>query len=138
VARFFLKGSGAEAGMRAGAAGAAEAAQLHAHQPARGALAGAGAARRHLLPQRDDLFRQADAVRGSCKRFAPLLREDGLLFAGHSESFLHAADLFRPLGRTVYERADRPMRRHQALTMDPHSSNTAGNRYFDPPSARKR
>lgn len=41
------------------------------------------------------------------KRFAPLLREDGLLFAGHSESFLHAADVFRSLGRTVYERADR-------------------------------
>lgn len=41
------------------------------------------------------------------KNFVPLLREDGLLFAGHSESFLHAADLFRSLGRTVYERADR-------------------------------
>jgi chemotaxis protein methyltransferase CheR len=42
------------------------------------------------------------------KKFAPLLRDDGLLFAGHSESFLHAADVFRSLGRTVYERADRP------------------------------
>jgi len=41
------------------------------------------------------------------KKFFPLLREDGLLFAGHSESFMHAVDLFRPLGRTVYERADR-------------------------------
>ena len=41
------------------------------------------------------------------KKFVPLLREDGLLFAGHSESFLHAVDVFRPLGRTVYERADR-------------------------------
>lgn len=41
------------------------------------------------------------------KKFAPLLREDGLMFAGHSESFLHAADLFRSLGRTVYERAER-------------------------------
>ncbi len=41
------------------------------------------------------------------KRFQPLLRPEGLLFAGHSESFLHAADLFRSLGRTVYERADR-------------------------------
>ncbi|MFC5303353.1 CheR family methyltransferase [Azospira restricta] len=36
-------------------------------------------------------------------RFAPLLQDDGLLFAGHSESFLHAADLFRSLGKTVYE-----------------------------------
>jgi len=41
------------------------------------------------------------------KNYVPLLREDGLLYAGHSESFLHAADLFRSLGRTVYERADR-------------------------------
>lgn len=35
-------------------------------------------------------------------RFVPLLQEDGLLFAGHSESFLHAADLFKSLGKTVY------------------------------------
>lgn len=35
-------------------------------------------------------------------RFAPLLQDDGLLFAGHSESFLHAADIFRSLGKTVY------------------------------------
>ena len=40
------------------------------------------------------------------KRFVPLLKPDGLLFAGHSESFLHAADIFRSLGRTVYERTD--------------------------------
>ncbi len=41
------------------------------------------------------------------EKFVPLLHRDGLLYAGHSESFLHAADLFRSLGRTVYERADR-------------------------------
>lgn len=40
------------------------------------------------------------------ERFAPLLRPDGLLFAGHSESLHHAAHLFRPCGRTVY----RPVR----------------------------
>jgi chemotaxis protein methyltransferase CheR len=39
---------------------------------------------------------------GILKKFVPLLREDGLLFAGHSESFLHATDLFRSLGRTTY------------------------------------
>ena len=43
---------------------------------------------------------------GILKKFRPLLREDGRLYAGHSESFLHAADLFRSLGRTVYEPAD--------------------------------
>jgi chemotaxis protein methyltransferase CheR len=36
-------------------------------------------------------------------RFAPMMQDDGLLFAGHSESFLHAADIFRSLGKTVYE-----------------------------------
>ena len=41
------------------------------------------------------------------RKFQPLLREDGLLYAGHSESFLHASDLFRSQGRTVYERADK-------------------------------
>ncbi len=38
-------------------------------------------------------------------RFAPLMSENGLLFAGHSESFLHASDLFRSQGKTVYELA---------------------------------
>jgi chemotaxis protein methyltransferase CheR len=42
------------------------------------------------------------------KKFVPLLHPDGLMYAGHSESFLHAVDLFRSLGRTVYERSDRP------------------------------
>ena len=41
-------------------------------------------------------------------RFAPMLADNGLLFAGHSESFLHAADLFRSLGKTVYELNPRP------------------------------
>lgn len=35
-------------------------------------------------------------------RFAPMMQPDGLMFAGHSESFLHAADLFKSLGKTVY------------------------------------
>jgi len=38
------------------------------------------------------------------EHFAPLLREDGLLFVGHSESLHHAADLFRTRGGTVYEK----------------------------------
>ena len=41
------------------------------------------------------------------KRFLPLLHPEGLLFAGHSESFHHAADLVRPRGKTVYEPTDR-------------------------------
>jgi len=35
-------------------------------------------------------------------RFHPLLRQDGLLFVGHSESLTHVADLFRLQGKTVY------------------------------------
>lgn len=36
-------------------------------------------------------------------RFAPLLKADGLLFAGHSENFLHVTDRFKLRGKTVYE-----------------------------------
>jgi chemotaxis protein methyltransferase CheR len=36
------------------------------------------------------------------RRFIPVMRRDGLLFAGHSESFHHANDLFDIKGRTVY------------------------------------
>jgi chemotaxis protein methyltransferase CheR len=39
------------------------------------------------------------------KKFAPLLRDNGLLFAGHSENFYHAASLFKLRGNTVYELA---------------------------------
>ena len=37
------------------------------------------------------------------RRFAPLLRPDGLLFVGHSESLFHVSDVFRLRGKTVYE-----------------------------------
>ncbi|MDR2015955.1 MAG: chemotaxis protein CheR [Azoarcus sp.] len=47
---------------------------------------------------------------GILKRFVPLLRKDGQLYAGHSESFMHAADLLRSIGRTVYVRLDSPLR----------------------------
>jgi chemotaxis protein methyltransferase CheR len=39
------------------------------------------------------------------QKLAPLLRKDGLLFAGHSESFSHSVDIFRLRGNTVYEHA---------------------------------
>lgn len=41
---------------------------------------------------------------GILKRFAGLLDDGGLLFAGHSENFTQAGDIFRSLGRTIYER----------------------------------
>jgi chemotaxis protein methyltransferase CheR len=39
------------------------------------------------------------------QRFVPLLHPDGLVFAGHSESFYNATHLFRLRGKTVYELA---------------------------------
>lgn len=41
---------------------------------------------------------------GILERFAGLLENGGLLFAGHSENFTQAGNIFRSLGRTVYER----------------------------------
>lgn len=37
------------------------------------------------------------------QRFAPLMKPHGLLFAGHSENFSFASDIFRLKGQTVYE-----------------------------------
>lgn len=36
-------------------------------------------------------------------RFAPLMKPDALLFAGHSENFLYVSNLFKLRGKTVYE-----------------------------------
>ena len=47
------------------------------------------------------------------KKFVPLLAPHGLLFAGHSESFQHAVDLFKLRERTVYELADRQKQLHR-------------------------
>lgn len=41
------------------------------------------------------------------KKMAPLLRSEGLLFAGHSENFYHADAWFKLRGQTVYELATR-------------------------------
>lgn len=46
------------------------------------------------------------------QKFAPLLAHDGLLFAGHSESFHHATDLFKLRSKTIYELAQKPQVRH--------------------------
>lgn len=40
------------------------------------------------------------------ERFTPLLKRDGLLFAGHSENFTYLTKSFRLRGQTVYTRAD--------------------------------
>lgn len=105
LSRFFLKGAGQQAGM----------------VRVRPDLAGLVAFKRiNLLDPNWPLQGPFDAI--FCRnvmiyfdkptqykvlaRFKPLLHRDGLMFAGHSESFAHATDLFRSIGRTVYERAD--------------------------------
>jgi len=43
-------------------------------------------------------------------RFAPLMKPDGLLFAGHSENFLYVSDAFKLRAKTVYQLASaRPL-----------------------------
>ena len=48
------------------------------------------------------------------KKFVPLLSRDGLLYAGHSESFHHADEYFKLRGKTVYELSAKA-RAHTAL-----------------------
>lgn len=70
----------------------------------------------NLLDDRWSLHGQYDAVfcrnvmiyfdketqYGVLKKMLPRLHSHGLLFAGHSESFYHASDLFKVCGKTVY------------------------------------
>ena len=43
--------------------------------------------------------------RGILSRLVPHLADDGLLYTGHSENYLHAGDIIQPCGRTLYRRA---------------------------------
>lgn len=51
------------------------------------------------------IYFDRDTQFGVLKRFAPLLKPDGLLFVGHSENFYFASDYFHLRGKTVYEHA---------------------------------
>jgi len=42
--------------------------------------------------------------RGILSRLVQHMGDDGLLYTGHSENYLHAADLIQPCGRTLYRR----------------------------------
>jgi len=104
--QFFLKGTGAQAGqarVRPELQRLVSFARVNLLDP-RWPLAGPFDA---LFCRNVMIYFDKPTQYGILKKFQPLLREDGLLYAGHSESFLHAVDLFRSLGRTVYERADR-------------------------------
>ena len=104
VKRFFLRGTGAQAGfvrvrpeLRAMIA-FRQVNLLNNNWPIRGPL-DAIFCRNVMI-----YFDKATQLR-ILERFVPLLQPDGLLFAGHSESFHNAAHLFSLRGKTVYELA---------------------------------
>ena len=102
--KFFLKGSGANAGsvrVRQELRDLITFRQLNlldATWPVRGPLDA-------IFCRNVMIYFDKPTQRKVLQKLAPLLREDGLLFAGHSESFLHSADVFRLRGNTVYELA---------------------------------
>jgi len=50
------------------------------------------------------------------KKFVPLMKPDGLLFAGHSENFLYISDDFKLRGKTVYELASQHSRHGETIS----------------------
>jgi len=103
--RFFLKGSGDQAGfarIRPQVQRLVEFRQVNLHEdswPIDGPLAAIFCRNVMIYFNKETQTRILD-------RFAPLLRRDGLLFAGHSENFFYnARDTFRIRGKTVYELA---------------------------------
>ena len=104
VKRFFLKGAGTNAGqarVRPELRDMISFRQINLlddHWPIRGPLDA-------IFCRNVMIYFDKPTQRRILEKFVPLLRPEGLLFAGHSESFAHAADLFRPRGQTVYELA---------------------------------
>jgi chemotaxis protein methyltransferase CheR len=45
--------------------------------------------------------------RGILSRLVQHMDDDSLLYTGHSENYLHAADVIQPCGRTLYRRSRR-------------------------------
>ena len=52
------------------------------------------------------------------KKFVPLMKKDGLLFAGHSENFLYVSDDFKLRGKTVYELTSLHSTQSKAMSYD--------------------
>ena len=103
--RFFLKGSGDQAGfarIRPQVQRLVEFRQVNLHEdswPIEGPLAA-------IFCRNVMIYFNKETQTRVLERFAPLLRPEGLLFAGHSENFFYnARDTFRIRGKTVYELA---------------------------------
>lgn len=102
VKRFFLKGAGAQSGfvrVRPELRAMITFRQLNLlsdHWPIRGPLD-------VIFCRNVMIYFDKETQLKILQKFAPLLRPEGLLFAGHSENFHNAAHLFRLRGKTVYE-----------------------------------
>ena len=105
--RFFLKGTGDQAGfarIRPQVQRMVEFRQINLHEggwemESAGPLAA-------LFCRNVMIYFNKETQTKILDRFAPLLRRDGLLFAGHSENFFYnGRDTFRIRGKTVYELA---------------------------------
>ncbi len=108
--RFFQRGSGANAGLcrvRPELQALVEFRQLNLCDDDYG-LRGAYAA---VFCRNVMIYFDKPTQYHALQRIAPLLAADGRLYAGHSESFNHAADLVSPCGRTIYRAAAPAVRR---------------------------
>ena len=104
VKRFFLKGTGSQAGMvrvRPEVRALVTFRQINLLSndwPIRGPLDA-------IFCRNVMIYFDKETQLKILERFAPLLHPDGLLFAGHSESFHNAGHVFSLRGKTVYELA---------------------------------
>ncbi len=105
--RFFLKGAGDQAGfarIRPQVQRLVEFRQLNLHEE--GWQMESYAPMAAIFCRNVMIYFNKETQTKILERFAPLLRRDGLLFAGHSENFFYnGRDTFRIRGKTVYELA---------------------------------
>ena len=102
--RFFLRGSGAQAGnvrIRPEVAAMVDFAQVNLLDP-QWTVSGPFDA---IFCRNVMIYFDKPTQHRILQRFAQLLKPDGLLFAGHSENFSYVSSLFRLRGQTVYELA---------------------------------
>lgn len=105
--RFFLKGTGAQSGyarIRPQVQRLVEFRQINLHE--NGWELGTTAPLAAIFCRNVMIYFSKETQTKILDRFAPLLRRDGLLFAGHSENFFYnGRETFRIRGKTVYELA---------------------------------
>ena len=105
--RFFLRGTGANAGMvrvRPEVARLVEFGQLNLLEPLWPVLTRFGLPLDAVFCRNVMIYFNRATQHAVMERFASVLRPGGLLFAGHSENFTDCRELFALRGKTVYER----------------------------------